>query len=53
MKKAYEVTFKDGNEFKTVTVKGYTLIGAHCTIAEFVYNMNKLVIYNEYRMTKY
>ena len=28
MKKAYEVTFKDGNEFKTTIVKGYTLIGA-------------------------
>ena len=33
MKKAYEVTFKDGNELKTATVKGYTLIGALCTMS--------------------
>ena len=30
MKKPYEVTYKDGNELKTATVKGYTLIGALC-----------------------
>ena len=30
MKKAYVITYKDGNEFKTVVVKGYTLIGAVC-----------------------
>lgn len=28
MKKAYEVTYKDGNEIRTATVKGHTLIGA-------------------------
>ena len=30
MLKAYEVTFKDGNEFKKATAKGYSLIGALC-----------------------
>ena len=36
MKKAYEVTFKDGNEFKTATVKGYTLIGALCACSNYM-----------------
>ena len=35
MKKAYEVTYKDGNEFKTATVKAYTLIGATYVIAAY------------------
>ena len=37
MKKAYEVTFKDGNEFKTATVKGYSLIGAVCKLRDDIY----------------
>ena len=36
MKKAYEVTYKDGNEFKTATVKGYTLIGALCKCSSYM-----------------
>ena len=36
MKKAYEVTFKDGNELKTATVKGYTLIGALCKCSNYM-----------------
>ena len=35
MKKAYEVTYKDGNEIKTKTVKAYTLIGATYVIAAY------------------
>ena len=46
MIKAYEVTFKDGNEFKTATVKGYTLIGALCTCSNYmnedVVSVNKI-----------
>ena len=47
MKKAYEVTFKDGNEFKTAAVKGYNLIGALCTcnymdVYEDVVAVNKI-----------
>ena len=36
MKKPYEVTFKDGNEIKTATVKGYTLIGALFTCSNYM-----------------
>ena len=36
MKKAYEVTYKDGNEFKTAAVKGYTLIGALCKCSNYM-----------------
>ena len=35
MKKAYEVKYKDGDEIKTTTVKGYTLIGALFTLAHY------------------
>ena len=37
MIKAYEVTYKDGNEFKIATVKGYSLIGAVCKLREDIY----------------
>ena len=37
MMKAYEVTYKDGNEFKTTTVKGYSLIGAVCKLRDGIY----------------
>ena len=49
MKKPYEVTFKDGNELKTATVKGYTLIGALCTCSN---NMN-VVSANEISFERY
>ena len=35
MKKAYEVTYKDGNEIRTKTLKAYTLIGATYVIAAY------------------
>ena len=37
MLKAYEITFKDGYDFKTATVKGYNLIGALCKLTNYVY----------------
>ena len=36
MKKAYEVKYKDGNEIKTMTVKGYTLIGALLKLTDYM-----------------
>ena len=44
MKKAYEVTYKDGNGFKTATVKGYTLVGAVCklNVYENVVSVNEI-----------
>ena len=36
MKKPYEVTFKVGNEFKTVAIKGYSLIGAVCKLSDYI-----------------
>ena len=35
MKKAYEVTYKDGNEIRTKTVKAYTLIGVTYVITSY------------------
>ena len=37
MIKAYEVKYKDGNEFKTAAVKGYSLIGAVCKLRDDIY----------------
>ena len=37
MIKAYEVKYKDGNEFKTVAKKGYSLIGAVCKLRDDIY----------------
>ena len=34
MLKAYEVTYKDGNEVKTATVKANSLIGAVCKLRD-------------------
>ena len=36
MIKPYEVTFKVGNELKTATIKGYSLIGALCKLSEHI-----------------
>ena len=47
MKKAYKVTYKDGNEFKTVTVKGYTLIEALVNLANYPDVYEDLVAVNE------
>ena len=53
MKRAYEVTFKDGNEFKTVTVKGYTLIGALCTCSSYMNVYEDVVAVNEISFERY
>ena len=47
MKKVYEVTYKDGNEFKTATVKGYTLIGAVCKCSNYMNVYEDVVAVNE------
>lgn len=49
MKKAYEVTYKDGNEFKTTMVKGYTLIGALCKCSNYM----NVVAVNEISFERY
>ena len=53
MKKAYEVKFKDGNEFKTVTVKGYTLIGALCKLTNYINVYEDVVSINEISFERY
>ena len=53
MKKAYEVTYKDGNEFKTATVKGYTLIGALITLAHYTNIYENMVFVNEISFERY
>ena len=44
MKRVYEVKYKFGNEFKTVTVTGYTLVGAVCklNVYENVVSVNEI-----------
>ena len=53
MKKAYEVTYKDGSELKTATVKGYTLIGALVTWARYIDVYDNLVAVNEICFGRY
>ena len=53
MKKPYEATFKDGNEFKTVTVKGYTLIGALCTLTNYINAYEDVVSIKEITFERY
>ena len=53
MKKPYEVTFKDGNEFKTATVKGYTLIGALMTLSKYPIVSYNLVSIKEISFERY
>ena len=53
MKKAYEVTFKDGYEFKTATIKGYTLIGALCKCSNFMNLDEDVVSVNEISLERY
>ena len=51
MMKAYEVTYKVGNELKTATVKGYSLIGAVCKLSNW---MNEIsVSINEISYERY
>ena len=53
MKKAYEVTYKDGNELKTATVKGYTLIGAVCKLSNYMNVYEDVVAVNEISFERY
>ena len=53
MKKAYVVTFKDGNEFKTVTLKGYTLIDAVCRLSKYMNVYENAVSVNEISFKRY
>lgn len=53
MKKAYEVTYKDGNELKTATIKGYTLIGALCKLTNYMNVYEDVVSVNEISFERY
>ena len=53
MKKAYELTYKDGNELKTATVKGYTLVGALLTLAHYKNIYENLVSIKEISFERY
>lgn len=53
MKKAYEIKYKDGNEIKTTTVKGYTLIGALVTLAQYKNIYENLVFVNVISFERY
>ena len=53
MKKAYEITYKDGNEFKKATVKGYTLVGSLITLAHYPNIYDNLVVVNEISFERY
>ena len=53
MKKPYEVKYKGDNEIKTVTVKGYTLIDALFTLAQYKNIYENLVFVNEISFERY
>ena len=53
MNKPYEVTYKDGNELKTATVKGYTLIGALCKCSNYMNVYEDVVAVNEISFERY
>ena len=53
MKKPYEVTFKDGNELKTATLKAYTLPGALITLTKYPIVYVNLVAINEISFERY
>ena len=53
MKKAYEAKYKDDNEIKTVTVKGYTLIDALFTLAQYKNIYENLVFVNVISFERY
>ena len=53
MKNAYEVTYKDGNEIRTATVKGYTMIGALMTLSKYPLISYNLVSANEISFERY
>ena len=53
MKKAYEVTYKYGNKFKTATVKGYTLIGSLITLTHYTDIYDNMVSVKEISFERY
>ena len=53
MKKAYEVTFKDGYDTRTATVKGYTLIGALFTLTNYINVYENVVSIKEISFERY
>ena len=53
MRKAYEVTYKDGNEFKTATVKAYTLTNASIILMKYPIIYVNLVSINEISFERY
>lgn len=53
MKKSYEVTYKDGNEFKTATVKGFSLTGVLITLKKYPIVYFNLVSVNEISFERY
>lgn len=53
MKKAYEVTYKDGNEIKTTTLKGHTFIEALFILTQYPDVYYNLVSVNEISFERY
>lgn len=53
MKKAYEVTYKDGNEFRKATVKGYTLVDALITLPRYTNIYDNMVSIGEISFERY
>ena len=53
MKKPYEVTYKDGNEFKTATVKAFTLTNALIILMKYPIVYVNLVAVNEISFERY
>ena len=53
MKKAYEVTYKDGNEIRTATVKGYNIIGALTTCSDYMNVYEDVVSIKEISFERY
>ena len=53
MKKAYEVTYKDGGELKKATVKGCTLIGSLITLTHYPDIYENMVSVNEISFERY
>ena len=53
MKKAYEVTYKDGDEIRTATVKGYNIIGALTTCSDYMNVYEDVVSIKEISFERY
>lgn len=53
MLKLYEATYKGGDELKTATVKGYTLIGALCKLSNYINIYKDVVSVKEISFERY